>query len=409
MKGQKSREATCDFLEYNSFSLNLARTMAKSTKRAASSSAQTSNISKKARKVAQPEFDQVEEVSSNFEDSEADFDDFEDLEAGGSEDEFAAMSSSGKDKGKGREMSGSENEEEAGEDSEGGLASDDEDMIGDDDEDLYANLNGGAAGMDYDDEEEEAGLSEDDHSDSQDDQSIDDDDEMDTPIQPAAPEPTKAERRKAKQPKPLTPAELRALAFAELTASPISNVLATQVAATLDPVTPPAPATSPLQPLLKSVHSHFINLPKQKPISLEKLRKKGIVVPEIKGAEGKWSKMDLEWEKPRSEDVRVVGKWAWGGGLKVKGEYIVELAIAMPPVSPSFSRPDRAIIDSTLFSRTDSTSTERLPVPSIPRQIDSLPRHSRFSTSLDSWPHHFFLFSLDRYSRLLSRHPFSYS
>ncbi|GAA5969887.1 hypothetical protein JCM3765_002928 [Sporobolomyces pararoseus] len=305
--------------------------MAKSTKRAASSSAQTTNSSKKARKVVQPEeaeSDQVEEVSSNFEDSEGDFDDFEDLEAGGSEDEFAAMGPSGKDKGKGREMSGSENEDEE-EDSEGEIASDDEDMIGDDDEDLYANLNGGAAGMEEDEEEDQS--SGDDNSDFQDDEDNDDDDDMDTPIQAVAPEPTKAERRKAKQPKPLTPAELRALAFAELTASPISNVLATQVAATLDPVTPPPPATSPLQPLLKSVHSHFINLPKQKPISLEKLRKKGTVVPEIKGAEGKWSKMDLEWEKPRSEDVRIVGKWAWGGGLKVKGEYVVELAVAMPP------------------------------------------------------------------------------
>ncbi|GAA6010745.1 hypothetical protein JCM11491_002926 [Sporobolomyces phaffii] len=296
--------------------------MPKATKRAASSSVPTSSKSKKARKGAQDEPEQVEEVSSasNFEDSEGDFDDFEDLEASGSENEFEAMDGLGGN-GQGSEGSG------AGSDDNDESGSDD-DMIGDDDEDLYANLDGGAVeeelGSDEEseiDDEEESGSSG---------SAADDDDEMHEPTPVAAPEPTKAERRKAKQPKPLTPAELRALAFAELTASPISNVLAIQVASVLDPATPPAPATSPLQPLLKSLHSHLTNLPKQKPISLDKLRKKGTVVPTIKGAEGKWSQMELEWVKPRSEDVRVVGKWAWGGGLKEKGEYVVELAVAMP-------------------------------------------------------------------------------
>ncbi|GAA5910741.1 rRNA-processing protein UTP22 [Sporobolomyces salmoneus] len=301
--------------------------MSKPTKRASSSSTNATKSNKKQRKVVQDEQEEVEEVSSsNFEDSEGDFDGFEDLEAGGSEDEFAGISSSGKNKGKGRELSGSEEEDE---EEMGELGNDDEDMIGDDDEDLYANLNGGGAGggeMDYEEEDDESS-----HGDEESDSQGSDDEEEEPLAAPTAPEPTKSDRRKAKQPKPLTPAELRALAFAELTASPISNVLATQVATVLDPATPPPPATSPLQPLLKSIHSHFINLPKQKAISLDKLRKKGTVVPDIKGAEGKWLKMDLEWEKPRSEDMRVVGKWAWGGGTKSKGEYVVELAVAMPP------------------------------------------------------------------------------
>jgi U3 small nucleolar RNA-associated protein 22 len=307
--------------------------MAKSSKRAASSSiTQSTNSNKKARKgvAVQPEeeIDQVEEVSSeDYEDSEGDF---EDLEGGGSEDEFAAISDKGKGKALSDEFEEDEEISELGEMGESG--SDDEDMIGDDDEDLYADLDGAAGEMDDEEEEEEDF---DENSSSQGSADEDDhDQEMDIPIQSTSvAEPTKADRRKAKQPKPLTPAELRALAFAELTASPISNVLATQVAATLDPATPPSPSTSPLQPLLKSVHSHFTNLPKQKSVSLEKLRKKGTIVPEVQGADVKWLKMDLDFEKPRSEDVRIVGKWAWGGGLKERGEYVVDLAVAMPPVS----------------------------------------------------------------------------
>jgi U3 small nucleolar RNA-associated protein 22 len=235
-----------------------------------------------------------------------------------------------------------DSDEEGSEEDEGEeLDGNDDDLIGDDDEDLYANL--GAIGMDEDDEGSEEDEDEGLDSEISEGEDEDEDQEMDTPIAAPTPVPTKADRRKAKQAKPLTSSELRALAFAELTASPISNVLATQVAATLDPSTPPAPATSPLQPLLKSIHSHVTNLPKQKAISLEKLRKKGKVVPPIKGAEEKWLKMDYEWEKPRSEDVRVVGKWAWGGGLKEKGEYIVELAVAMPPVSLRSLRPKQRI------------------------------------------------------------------
>ncbi|GAA5820452.1 hypothetical protein JCM10212_006122 [Sporobolomyces blumeae] len=294
--------------------------MAKSTKRAASASVNDRGTSKKLRRVPEPQ---------DFE-SDGDFDDFEDLEASKgseSEDEFA-LESAGRDKGKGRQLDELEDASESEVDDleEGG--SDDE-MIGDDGEDLYANLGEGDMS-----EEEDADSGEDED---EEDDGFGDDDDGDNDRQEAspagptpAPEMTKAERRKAKQAKPLTPAELRALAFAELTASPISNVLSIQVASLLDPATPPPPATSPLQPLLKSVHAHLTNLPKRKPTSLAKLRKDGMVVPPVEGLHGKWGKMDLEWEKPRSEDVRVVGNWAWGGGLKEKGQYIVELAVALP-------------------------------------------------------------------------------
>ncbi|ORY92788.1 Nrap protein-domain-containing protein [Leucosporidium creatinivorum] len=189
---------------------------------------------------------------------------------------------------------------------------DDDEMIGDDGADLYANL--GAAG--------DADMDDDDDDDSE------DDEEPTAPV--AAPAIKKANVRNSKAPKPLTPAELRALAFAELTASPISNIIATQVTSVLDPITPPPASTSPLQPLLKSLHAHLTSLPKQKAISLAALKKKGSTVPKVEGSDGKWGKMELEWEKPRAEDVRVVGRWAWGAGIKIKGEYLVEMAIAMP-------------------------------------------------------------------------------
>lgn len=245
-------------------------------------------------------------------------DDDEELD---SEDEFAGIAG-----GEGQEgMDEDEDEEESGESEDG--AGSDEDLIGDDDEDLHAGLGAGSDGMSEDDGEENGGM---------------DDDGWETvgtaPSKPLiAPAAELEKERKGKGPKPLSAAELRALAFAELTASPISNVLSTQVAGLLNPLTPPAPASSPLQPILKSLHAHLTGLLKQKPVSLAGLRKKGVVVPKVEGGEGKWAKMDLAWEKPRSEDVRVVGKWAWGGGLKEKGEYVVELAVAMPPVRSSLT------------------------------------------------------------------------
>ncbi|GAA5928290.1 rRNA-processing protein UTP22 [Sporobolomyces koalae] len=292
--------------------------MAKATKRNAPSAVQTATTSKKARKAVEPE--QVEELASQYEDSEGDFDDFEDLEDG-SEDEFAATGDSRTLDAE--EDSGDDEDEQSPGGSDDDDEDDDEDMIGDDGEDLYAGLD--QAGTEDSEEDDEISEDEDPSEGASDAES-----DEDITAAPVPQQPTRAEKRKAKQPKPLTPADIRALAFAELTASPISNVLATQVAATLDPVSPPAPATSPLQPLLKSLHAHITKLPNQKAISLEKLRKKGRVIPAIDGADAKWFKMDLEWEKPQSEHVRIVGKWAWGGGVKEKGEYVVELAVAMP-------------------------------------------------------------------------------
>ncbi|GAA5842510.1 hypothetical protein JCM11251_004894 [Rhodosporidiobolus azoricus] len=232
-----------------------------------------------------------------------------------SEDEFAGVAGAKEEEG----MEQDDDEEESGENEDG--EGTDEDLIGDDGEDLHAGLGEGSDGIREDDDEEKSGM---------------DDEGWETvgtaPSKPLiAPAAELEKKRKGKGPKPLSAAELRALAFAELTASPISNVLSTQVAGLLDPLTPPAPASSPLQPILKALHAHLTGLPQQKPVSLARLRKKGVVVPKVEGGEGKWAKMDLAWEKPRSEDVRVVGKWAWGGGLKEKGEYVVELAVAMPP------------------------------------------------------------------------------
>lgn len=187
----------------------------------------------------------------------------------------------------------------------------DEDLIGDDDEDLMA-------GLDSQDDEE-------------DDDEDDDDDDAPAPPPVAI---KKANIRNSKAPAPLKPAELRALAFAELTASPISNIISTQVSTLLTPLTPPAPSTSPLQPLLRSLHAHITSLPAQKASNLAGLRKKGVVVPKVEGSDGKWGKPDLEWEKPNAEDVRIVGRWAWGASLKVKGEYVVDMAVGMPAVSP---------------------------------------------------------------------------
>lgn len=187
---------------------------------------------------------------------------------------------------------------------------DQDELIGDDEEDLMARL----------DEDEEG----------EDDSSSDAPGSDATPTAPLVLK--KANVRNSRAAAPLKPAELRALAFAELTASPISNFISTETARLLLPITPPAPATSPLQPLLKSLHAHITNLPAQKATSLAGLRKQGLVVPQVEGGEGKWGGMDMMWEKPRAEDVRIVGRWAWGGGYKAQGEYVVDMAIAMPPV-----------------------------------------------------------------------------
>lgn len=324
-----------------------ALAMARPDKRTAPAAAATTT--KKARTArAQPQRQPapVAHLASDVDDADSDTGSFDDLEADDgslhdgqdddvSEDEFAAgLAGLGEPSDDNDEDLDSE-EDEAGQ--LDGSGEDDEQLIGDDGEDLYANLD---AAMEDDDED--SGDEDDDEAASEGaaPAAAADDDGWETvgtaPTKPLiAPAAELEQRRRAKKPKALSAAELRALAFAELTASPISNVLATHVASVLDPVTPPAPASSPLQPVLKALHAHLTTLPNGKPVSLDALRKKGRVVPDVEGSRGKWGKMELPWEKPRAEDVRVVGRWAWGGGFKqAKGEYVVELAVAMPPVRP---------------------------------------------------------------------------
>lgn len=184
----------------------------------------------------------------------------------------------------------------------------------DDGEDLMANV----GNVEEEEEEEES--------------DEEDEDEDDTP----APAPTlvlkKTNVRNSKGAVPLTAAQLRALAFAELTASPVSTLIATQVTSFLAPITPPTPATSPLHPLLKSLHAHLTSLPDQTPISLDGLRKKGKVVPGAKG--NRWDKVELNWTKPHASEVRICGSWAWGGATRAAGgEYMTEMAIGIPVVS----------------------------------------------------------------------------
>jgi len=242
------------------------------------------------------------------------------------------------DSGSAEEFDDFEDLEQAEDDSEidefaqGNEADEDDEMISDDGEDLMAGLD------EADDESQDApslGDDDDDDEEEEDDDDHSDEDVGDTDLTAAlAPAPAvKSKTRNSRAPKPLSPAEIRALAFAELTASPISSSIANSVSIFLATITPPKPATSPLQPLLKALHAHIVSLPSIKPISLDSLRKRGLVVPPIEGGKGKWAALEYEFEKPKSDEVRVVGKWAWGGGVKVGGEYKVELAVAMPKVS----------------------------------------------------------------------------
>ncbi|GAA6027314.1 hypothetical protein JCM8097_002585 [Rhodosporidiobolus ruineniae] len=320
--------------------------MARSVKRSAPAAA--APASKKQRPAPSAALDTLEsgdELDFDLDGADGSLDGDEDDQELESEDEFALGAGGPDQEGEDDEEEDEGSEEDASEDGAPAFGEDgDDDMIGDDDENLHA-----AAGeeMSEDEEESEGGG---------------DDDGWETvgtaPSKPLiAPAAELDKKRKGKAPKPLSAAELRELAFAELTASPISNVLSTQVGALLDPLTPPAPATSPLQPLLKLLHAHLTSLPKQKPVSLAALRKKGKVVPKVEGGDGKWAKLDLAWERPRSEDVRVVGKWAWRGGVKEKGEYVVELAIAMPPtlLQPKDYLAPRFSIKSTHYLVTFST------------------------------------------------------
>jgi U3 small nucleolar RNA-associated protein 22 len=267
-------------------------TMLPVKKRTASGgSSSTSKRAKTQAKAAPPPLPSSEEDSDLELDGEGDEDSDDGRDGGEEEDEDSEVNEF--------ELEGSDDGSE-------------DDLIGDDGEDLMARVG--------DDDE--------------DDDDDDDDDEDDEVVPVVSPAPLKkANVRNSRAAAPLKPAELRALAFAELTASPISTLIATQVSMLLTPVAPPTPATSPLQPLLKSLHAHITTLPSVKASSLARLAKKGAMVPPVKGLDGKWGKVDLEWEKPRAEDVRVVGRWAWGGSLRVKGEYVVDMAIAMPSVS----------------------------------------------------------------------------
>ncbi|GAA6041014.1 hypothetical protein NBRC10512_005871, partial [Rhodotorula toruloides] len=295
--------------------------MARSAKRTAP--AATTHAAKKAR-TAPARRDEAGELDGD----ESEVNEFEGL--GGSDETMSGEEDSLDDNdGLLEALDGQESDEEDEEDSIAGDGQDegsdmDNQMISDDGEDLYANLDREMGDEEDEDEEDE---------DEEEDQ--DDDGGWETvgtaPSAPLiAPAAALDKKRKAKAAKKLSPAELRALAFAELTASPISNVLSTQVSALLDSLSPAASSSSALQPILKDLHTHITSLPKQKAVSLDGLRKKGRVVPPVEGHNGKWAKMDLAWEKPRSEDLRVTGAWAWGGGYKEKGEYIVEIAVAMP-------------------------------------------------------------------------------
>lgn len=286
----------------------LPPTMGSSSKRTAPS---TSKSNKKVKlqqappaKLPSPTFEDEDSQEDEGEDAEIsafgeedDGEGFEDLEAGLEED-------GDEDEGEDSEVNEFELEGELeGED-------EDDDLIDDDGEDLMAALG----------DEDEEGSDGDDGSDSDE-------------APPVAPAPIKkANVRNSRAPAPLKPAELRALAFAELTASPISSILSTQVTSLLNPLTPPLAATSPLHPLLKSLHAHITSLPSQKASTLSGLRKKGIQAPRIEKETKSMAKLEMEWEKPRAEDVRIVGSWAWGGSLKVNGEYFVDMAIALPAV-----------------------------------------------------------------------------
>ncbi|POY71794.1 hypothetical protein BMF94_5155 [Rhodotorula taiwanensis] len=296
--------------------------MAAASKRAATSAPARPAPSKKARPaqsappVDSQQSEDDDELDLAASDDESLGSGFEDLEQSGDEDGT------------------SEDEFAAGQDLEG--ESDGDQMISDDGEDLYANLD------DDDDDDDDAMDSE--LGESSGDEPVavgapaaaDDDDDGGwetvgtAPSAPLiAPAAELEKRKRAKVPK-LSAAELRALAFAELTASPISNVLATRVAALLDPLTPAPSTSSPMQPVLKELHAALTGVSKQKPTSLDALRKKGRVVPKAEGTDGKWAKLELAWEAPRSEDIRVIGNWAWGGAIKQKGEYFVDIAVAMP-------------------------------------------------------------------------------
>ncbi|KAK4049077.1 U3 snoRNP protein [Microbotryomycetes sp. JL221] len=222
-----------------------------------------------------------------------------------------------------------DDDDEGGEDSDSEInefeQDGDDQMIEDDDQDLHA-----VAQHLLDDDGEE---DDDDNDDDDDDDA--DDAEVEQPVASTSTVPISNQRSKQKKPRQLTADELRALAFAELTASPVSNTISTRVHDLLQPVTAPPPTSgSRLQPLLKELHQHLTtNVAAQKPQTYSKLlstHRKLFQVPSIEGNDSKWTELKLAFEKPLAQDVRIVGRWAWGGAFRSEKEYIVDLAIAMP-------------------------------------------------------------------------------
>ncbi|KAK4047715.1 U3 snoRNP protein [Microbotryomycetes sp. JL201] len=239
-----------------------------------------------------PSKSQQGDNSAAEEDGDSEQGSFEDLEDDSEEDEFAIDEHGSKD---GFEQS-------------------------DDDQDLLALANGTA----LDDEN--------DSSDASDSENFDTDD-VDSP-EPVASTSAAPTMRKQRKPKQLSADELRALAFAELTASPVSSTISTRVTHLLKALTPPVPSGSPLQPLLKDLHAHWIQLAPKQPQSLRSLvatcKKRGLAVPTYEGSSSRFADLKLAFEKPLAQDVRIVGRWAWGGGYKANKEFMVDIAVAMP-------------------------------------------------------------------------------
>lgn len=211
-----------------------------------------------------------------------------------------------------------EDSQDGEEDDEG---DEDDDMIGDDDQDLIAGLSeDGREDDQAEDSEDEAG-----------------NEEGDAPTATAIKPLKKANVRRSAAPKSLTTAELRALAFAELTASPLSTFLSTSTTSLLSSLTPPPPITPSLKLLLKSLHSLIVGFGDQDPTTVDDLvRKMGLKGLELEGSGTKWTnEMKFGWTAPTNEGVMVGGNWAWGGGIKLNREYFIDLLITIPEVCAS--------------------------------------------------------------------------
>ncbi|KAM0752220.1 Nrap protein [Meredithblackwellia eburnea MCA 4105] len=219
---------------------------------------------------------------------------------------------------------------------------DGDDFIGDDGQDLMAGLE---HTQDYTDDDE--GDDEGDDSRESEAEQVSDHASMGAASPPPQPQLQQETKKKAPKPANLSPDELRALAFAQLTAAPVSSIFSTKVAALLPTLSHPPAETSPIQPLVQSLAQRLVSLSSasqahdkkksnsswKKATSLAQLRKRGVVVPPVQGSEQKWDELELSWAPPASvEDVQLVGNWAWDAATRNSktGEYIVQVAIAIP-------------------------------------------------------------------------------